>query len=128
MAASGQSAPDGRWDFALGMLMVLLAAFALLDSVKISSGLWHAAGLGARTSFALAVIPVVAGLLVVYFGGSWRRYGWAVWALGAALVLAGLASNASVYRGNAARIGLVSAAVLFGGGMGMILLALRKAA
>jgi len=116
----------GLAEFSLGFAMVVLAGFALLDSVKISGGLWRAFGLGSRTAFSLVMLLVLMGLVVVYFAGSERRYGWSLWAAGTLALLAGIFSNARVYWCLVPPVGTLAAAALFAGGMGMILLALRR--
>ena len=109
----------------LGLLMVILSAFVLSDSIKISRGLWLALGLPPQTTFLFSLLIIVAGLVFLFYARTRRTYAWGVWSLGMMMMLAGMSSNLNVYREHFPKAALAAAMLLFAGGMSMVLLSLR---
>lgn len=85
--------PGGLGTFLGGAAMIVAGGYLLLARVTVTTGYWHLWGYNA---FGLSLLPLLIGIGLLFFDGR-SVAGWALTAIGAIIILAGLIANLSVY-------------------------------
>lgn len=116
--------PGGCGVFLLGVVLATVGAYLLLQQVQVTSGGWMLWGVNA---FGLSLVPLLAGILWVFFDGrSWG--GWLLVLLGAAILLAGILTHLDIYfRQTSLFNTLLMLGMLFAG-LGLIARSVRSGA
>ena len=125
MPAKSNDDKPGLWEFLLGIMMLVLAAFVLSDSFKISCGIWHGFKRCAGLGYIFAIALLVLGLTFLYVFPKRRLCGWVVWAAGMLLLALGLWDNMQIYVDVFPPFSLLASALLFVAGTGLALIAIR---
>src|SRR5687768_1415201 len=85
--------PGGLGEFCIGLLMVVIGGYLVLNQVTVSSGFW---GFWGYNSFGLTLVPLLAGIAWLFFDGR-SVLAWLLTILGAAVIFAGIIANLNIY-------------------------------
>lgn len=107
--------------FLLGAAMVVAGGYLLLTRVTVSSGYWMWSG---TSLFGLSLLPLLAGIGMLFFNGR-SRAGWALLAIGAVIILAGIIANMHIYFAPTSLYDTLVILGLIAGGIGFVARSLR---
>jgi hypothetical protein len=113
--------PGGLGEFCLGLLMVAVGGYLLLNQVTVSTGFW---ALWGYQSFGLTLVPLLAGIGWLFFDGR-SVLGWLLLVLGAVIIFAGILANLTIYFRPTSLFNTLLMLGLFIGGLGLIARSLR---
>jgi hypothetical protein len=85
--------PGGVGTFLLGAAMIVGGGYLLLTRVTVASGGWTLWGYNA---FGLSLLPLLAGIGVLFFNGR-SLLGWGLTGAGALIIVAGILANLHLY-------------------------------
>jgi hypothetical protein len=114
--------PGGLGEFCIGLLMVVIGGYLMLNQVTVSSGFW---GFWGYNSFGLTLVPLLAGIAWLFFDGR-SVLGWLLTILGAAVIFAGVIANLNIYFRPTSLFNTLIMLVLLVGGLGLIARSLRS--
>ncbi|HUJ57424.1 MAG TPA: hypothetical protein VLX92_02995 [Kofleriaceae bacterium] len=108
--------PGGARTFLLGLVMIVVGGYLLLDQVQVTGGYWYfgwAGGYG--RSFGITLLPLLFGVGILFFDGH-SFAGRFLVGLGSLVILAGIIANLDIhYRGSSLFVLLVMLVTLVGG-------------
>ena len=107
--------------FFAGLAMVVGGGYILLQRVTVSSGFWE---FGGRNTFGLSMVPLLAGIGVLFFNGK-SVIGWLLTAAGALIIVSGILANLRVYFGPSSLFDTIMMFGLIAGGIGLVAKSLR---
>jgi hypothetical protein len=111
----------GLGEFLLGLALAIAGGYLLTQRVMVTSGFWSAFG---EHSFGLSLLPMVAGVGVLFFDGS-SRLGWVLAVGGALIIFLGVLMNLRVYFTPTSLFNTILMLVMLAGGLGLIARSLR---
>jgi zinc transporter ZupT len=111
----------GLGEFCVGLLMVVVGGYLILNQVTVSTTFWAFWG---YNSFGLTLLPLLAGIGWLFFDGR-STLGWLLVIFGAAIIFIGIIANLSIYFRPTSLFNTVLMLVLLVGGLGLIARALR---
>ena len=114
--------PGGVWEFLIGLAMAASGAYMLTSRVHVTTGYWNFWGY--QGSFGLTLVPLLAGIGLLFFNGR-SRIGWLLTWVGMFLVLAGLILNMNVYMVRTSLFETIMVLGLLFGGIGLVARGLR---
>jgi hypothetical protein len=117
--AGGTSGGTGM--FLAGLAMVVGGGYILLQRVTVSSGFWE---FGGRNAFGLSMVPLLAGIGVLFFNGK-SVIGWLLTGAGSLIIVTGLLANLRVYFGPSSLFDTIMMFGLMAGGIGLVAKSLR---
>ena len=115
--------PGGLGLFFGGLAMVVAGGYLLLANVTVTSGYWSLFG---GNSFGLSLLPLLAGIGVLFFNGR-STLGWVLTGAGALIIVAGIVANLRIYFRPTSLFDTLIMLGLLAGGLGLIVRALRPA-
>ena len=92
MRGAGGS-PGGLGEFLMGLGLIVVGGYLLMQQIMVSSGGWSLYGYDA---FGLSLIPFLLGLGIVFYNGK-SIIGWFLVSAGILIILAGVIANLRVY-------------------------------
>jgi hypothetical protein len=113
--------PGGLGEFVIGLVMVAIGGYLLLNQVTVTTGFWALWGYNA---FGLTLLPLLVGIGWLFFDGR-STGGWLLVVLGAALIFVGIISNLHIYFRPTSLFNTLIMLGLLVGGLGLIARALR---
>ncbi len=127
-AANGRPGPGGTsggtMEFLIGLAMLVGGGYLFLDSVQVTTnfaGMWG----GGRGTFGLSLIPVLAGIGMLFFDGR-SKIGWLIAAGGLLVILVGVISRLDVYFTRRSLFDTLMMLGLIAGGIGLVARSLRS--
>jgi len=117
--AGGTSGGVGA--FFLGLAMVVVGGYLLLQQVTVHSGFW---GWFGNRTFGLTLIPLVVGIGFLFFDGK-SRPGWVLTGAGALIIVAGIVANLEIYFRPTNLFNTLLMLALLAGGIGLVVRSLR---
>lgn len=114
--------PGGLGEFCIGLLMVVVGGYLLLNQVTVSTGFW---ALWGYQSFGLTLVPLLAGIGWLFFDGR-SVLGWLLLILGAIIIFVGVLANLTIYFRPTSLFNTLLMLGLFIGGLGLIARSLRS--
>lgn len=109
--------PGGLPVFFLGLGMLALGAYLLMNQVIVHSGYWRFWG---DNTFGLTLLPLLFGIgLLFYSARSW--IGWLLTALGALFIFAGIIANLEIHFHPTTLYNTLAMLTLLVGGLGLVL-------
>jgi len=110
--------PGGTRTFALGLVMMLVGGYLLLDRVSVYGGYWNwGMGSGGKT-FGITLIPLLFGIGILFANG--RSFaGRLLTAAGAILILSGIIVNMDVHIQQTSLLNTLIVLTLLVGGIGL---------
>ena len=113
--------PGGILEFVIGVAMAVAGAYLLTSRVVVTTGFWNFWG---QYSFGLTLVPLMAGIAVVFFNGR-SFLGWMLVVAGAVIILAGIIANLNIYFQPTSLFNTVMMLGLLAGGLGLIARSVR---
>ena len=113
--------PGGLPAFLAGAAMLVAGGYLLLARVTVTSGYWALWGYNA---FGLSLVPLLVGIGVLFFNGR-SPLGWALTAIGAVIILAGIVANLHLFFQPTSLFDTLLMLGLLAGGLGLIARSLR---
>ena len=92
MRGAGGS-PGGLGEFLIGLGLIVVGGYLLMQQIMVSSGGWSLYGYDA---FGRSLIPFLLGLGIVFYNGK-SIIGWFLVSAGILIILAGVIANLRVY-------------------------------
>jgi uncharacterized protein len=114
--------PGGIKHFVVGMIMVIIGGYLLLNHVTVHSGLW---GLFGFRSFGISLLPFLFGVGFLFFNGR-SIIGWFLTIAGLLVILAGIIANLSIYFRPASLFETLIMLVLLVGGAALVFRSLQS--
>ena len=114
----------GLGTFFLGAAMVVAGGYLLLTRVTVTSGMWM---FGGYNAFGLSLIPLLAGIALLFFNGR-SVFGWLLTAAGALIIVVGIISNMQIYFRPSSLFDTLIMLGLMAGGIGLVTKSLREPA
>ncbi len=113
--------PGGLGSFAFGVIMAAVGGYLLLNQVQVVTSFWHFWG---TSSFGLTLIPLIVGVGFLFYNGR-SIVGWALLAVGLAIIFAGILMNLDIYFRQTSLFNTLVMLALLAGGVGLIIRAVR---
>ena len=113
--------PGGILEFVIGVAMAAAGAYLLTSRVMVTTGFWNFWG---QNSFGLTLIPLLAGIAMVFFNGR-SFFGWMLVIVGAVIILAGVIANMNIYFQPTSLFNTIMMLVLLAGGLGLVARSVR---
>lgn len=120
MRGAGGTA-GGVPQFFLGVAMAAGGGYLVTNQVQVTSGFW---GWFGPHTFGLTLLPLLAGIGVLFFDGS-SVLGWLLSVAGAAMILLGILMNLQIYFETTSLYNTLIMLGLLAGGLGLIARSLR---
>lgn len=120
--AGGTSGGLGK--FFLGAAMVVAGGYLLLTRVTVTSGMWM---FGGYNAFGLSLIPLLAGIALLFFNGR-SVIGWLLTGAGALIIVVGIIANLQIYFRPSSLFDTLIILGLLAGGIGLVAKSLREPA
>ena len=114
----------GLGTFFLGAAMVVAGGYLLLTRVTVTSGMWM---FGGYNAFGLSLIPLLAGIGILFFNGR-SVPGWLLTGAGALIIVVGIISNMQIYFRPSSLFDTLIMLGLMAGGVGLVAKSLREPA
>ncbi len=114
--------PGGAGMFLAGLVMLAAGCYLLLTRVTVTSGIWQLYGMNA---FGLSLLPLLVGVGLLFFNGR-STAGRLLTVVGAAIILAGILMNMSIYFRPTSLFDTLVMLVLMAGGLGFIARSLKS--
>ena len=114
--------PGGVKHFFLGMIMLIIGVYLLLNQVIVHSGFWS---LFSFKSFGIALLPFLFGIGILFYNGR-SIVGWFLAGAGFLIILAGIIANLNIYFVPTSLFNTLIMLVLLVGGIGLILRSLQS--
>jgi uncharacterized protein len=106
----------GAAEFLIGFGMAVAGAYLITQRVTVGGGAWNLWG---YNSFGLSLLPLIAGIGVVFFNGK-SIPGWLLLFAGAVIIFAGILMNLHIYVQPTSLFNTIMTIVLLAGGIGLI--------
>ena len=106
----------GVIEFFVGLAMAVSGAYMLISRVIVTSGFWN---WGGYNSFGLSLIPLIAGIALVFFNGR-SPIGWILIFVSVIFIGSGILMNLQIYFQPTSLFNTVIMLILFAGGLGLI--------
>ncbi len=112
--------PGGMRTFLLGIIMVCVGGYLLMNQVTVHGGFWHFSFLGGYgRSFGITLIPLLFGVGILFFDG--RSFaGRFLTGIGALFILAGVIANLDIHFRHTSLFNTLVMLILLVGGTGLI--------
>ena len=124
--------PGGAKAFLLGLVMIVVGGYLLLNQVQVTGGYWYFGWAGSYgRSFGITLIPLLFGIGMLFYDGH-SFAGRFLTGFGALVILAGILANLDIHFRQTSLFALLVMLVLLVGGIGLVVRAVlpmeRKAA
>jgi hypothetical protein len=107
--------------------MAAAGGYLLLNQVQVHGGYFTFGGMPYGTSFGLSLLPILAGIFLLFVNGK-SVAGWILTVGGGAVVLAGILMSLQIHFQPTSLYNTLVILVLLFGGLGLIFRSLRAAA
>jgi multisubunit Na+/H+ antiporter MnhF subunit len=107
--------------FLIGLTMAVAGGSLLTNQVTVTSGYWQ---WGGYNSFGLSLIPLIAGIAVLFFNGR-SVIGWLLTLSGTVIILAGIITNLEIYFRPTSLFNTLMMLALLAGGIGLVARSLK---
>jgi len=113
--------PGGLKTFLVGIIMVVVGGYLLLDHVQVHGGYWHSNwfGSGYGTSFGVTLIPLLFGIGLLFANGK-SIAGKVLTAGGALVILTGIIANLELHFRRTSLWNVLTMLILIVGGIGLV--------
>jgi len=114
--------PGGVGQFFIGLVMVVVGVYLLLNQVQVTTSFWSFGRFG---GFGPTLLPLLVGVGVLFYNGK-SIVGWLLTSLGLAIILAGVLMNMDIYFRQTTLFNTIVMLGLLFGGLGLIARSLRS--
>ena len=112
----------GLGSFFVGAGMVVAGGYLLLQHVTVSSGFWD---FGGRSMFGLSLLPLLAGIALLFFNGK-SKAGWFLTAAGSLIIVVGIIANMRIWFAPTTLFDTLLILGLLAGGIGLVARSLKS--
>jgi hypothetical protein len=112
----------GLGHFAVGLSLVGIGAYLLLDRVTVHTSFWRMAGGG--SAFGVTLIPMLIGVAVLFFNGK-SILGWVLTIAGFGAIIVGVIANMDIYFQPTSLTTTLIMLGILAAGLGLIVRSLR---
>ena len=109
--------------FLVGFGMFCVGLYLLFQQIDVHGGYWRW-GVGNEQTFGLTLVPLLAGVGVLFWNGS-SKVGWLLAGIGLLILVAGIIVNMQIHWRRTSLFNALVMLVLVAGGIGMMARALR---
>jgi hypothetical protein len=113
--------PGGIGRFFLGLLLVGIGAYLMLNQVQVTTSWGHLWGF---SSFGLSLVPLLIGIGILFYNGK-SVAGWVLTVLGFGIILAGILVNMDIYFRPTSLYNTLFMLAMLAAGFGLIARSLR---
>ena len=112
--------PGGARAFLLGLIMIIVGGYLLLDQVQVHGGYWYFGWIGGYgRSFGITLLPLLFGIGILFYDGRSFAGRFLVGA-GALIILTGIIANLDIHFRQTSLFMLLVMLVLLVGGIGLV--------
>jgi hypothetical protein len=112
--------PGGMHMFLLGLVMIVVGGYLIMNHVTVGGGYWNFMGIGAYgRSFGITLIPMLFGIGILFFNGK-SFAGRVLTAGGALFILTGIIANLDLHFRQTSLFNVLVMLILLVGGIGLI--------
>ena len=112
--------PGGMRAFVLGLIMLAVGGYLLMNQVTVHGGFWRFDFLGGYgRSFGITLIPLLFGIGILFFDGS-SFAGRFLTGVGALFIIAGIIANLDIHFQRTSMFNTLVMLILIVGGIGLI--------
>ncbi len=119
--AGAGGTPGGIGQFFVGVLLVGIGAYLMLNQVQVTTSWGHLWGF---SSFGLSLVPLLIGIGVLFYNGR-SVAGWVLTVLGFGIILAGILVNMDIYFKPTSLYNTLFMLAMLAAGLGLIARSLR---
>ncbi|MBF0554142.1 MAG: hypothetical protein HQK96_06220 [Nitrospirae bacterium] len=112
----------GIGSFLMGLIMVIVGGYLLLNHVMVSSGSWYIWG---HSAFGMTLIPLLFGIGILFFNGS-SIAGWVLTIGGGLVILAGIITRLDIYFRPTSLFNTLLMLTMLVGGIGLVARSLKE--
>lgn len=112
----------GMGQFFIGLALVGVGAYLLLDRVTVHTSFWRLAGGG--SAFGVTLIPLLIGVAVLFFNGK-SILGWVLAIAGFGAIIVGVIANMDIYFQHTSLMVTLIMLGMMAAGLGLIVRSLR---
>lgn len=109
--------------FLVGFGMFCVGLYLLFQQIDVHGGYWRW-GVGNEQTFGLTLVPLLAGVGVLFWNGS-SKVGWLLAGVGLLILVAGIIANMQIHWRRTTLFNALLMLVLVAGGIGMMARSLR---
>jgi uncharacterized protein len=113
--------PGGIGQFFLGLLLLGIGAYLVLNQVQVTGAWGHFWGFN---SFGLSLVPLLIGVGILFYNGK-SPAGWILTTLGLGIIMAGILMNLDIYFKPTSLYNTLFMLAMLAAGIGLIARALR---
>lgn len=117
--------PGGLGSFLFGLILTLIGGYMLLTEIRVTTGFWGFRLFGGISPFGATMIIFIIGVVLLFMDAK-SKIGWVLAGGSLLFALIGIIANLQVYFANTSLYVLLVMLVLFFGGIGLMLRALRS--
>lgn len=112
--------PGGAKHFLLGLIMMVVGGYLLLDQVQVYGGYWYFGWAGSYgRSFGVTLIPLLFGIGILFYDG--RSFaGRFLVGLGTLVIFTGIIANVDIHFRQTSLFALLVMLVMLVGGLGLV--------
>jgi hypothetical protein len=112
--------PGGGRHFLIGLVMITIGGYLLLQNVAVGGGYWSWAWAGGYgQSFGISLIPLLFGIGILFYDG--RSFaGRVLTGLGSLVIVAGILMNLDIHFRQTSLFNVIVMLVLLVGGIGLV--------
>ena len=113
--------PGGFKSFVLGLIMICVGGYLLLNQVSVHGGFWHFDAFGGYgRSFGITLLPMLFGIGILFFNGR-SLIGRLLTGAGMIFILAGIIVNLDIHFRQTSLFNTLVMLILLVGGIGLVL-------
>lgn len=118
--------PGGARTFLLGIIMIVVGGYLLLDQVTVYGGYWRFGlfGSGTRASFGVTLVPMLFGIGILFTNGS-SLVGRLLTVGGALFIVVGIIANMDIHFRRTSLFHTLTMLILIVGGLGLVARSIR---
>jgi len=110
--------------FVVGLGMAIAGLYLLFQQVDVHGGYWHWGSWGNDRAFGLTLVPLLAGIGMLFWDSS-NKGGWVLSGAGLLIIVVGIVANMRIHFRTTSLYDALLMLVLIAGGLGLILRSLR---
>jgi hypothetical protein len=112
--------PGGMRAFLLGLIMITVGGYLLMQQVSVFGGYWYFSFLGSYgRSFGMTLLPMLFGIGILFFDGK-SFAGRFLTGAGALFILVGVIANLDIHFRQTSLFNLLVMLILLVGGIGLV--------
>jgi hypothetical protein len=112
--------PGGTRTFLLGMIMLIVGGYLLMQQVSVNGGYWNWGLGGYGRTFGITLLPLLFGIGILFANGT-SFAGRFLTGAGALIILAGIILNLDIHFQSTSLFNTILVLVLIVGGLGLVI-------